>query len=393
MTAAHLHLPQAGKASAGAKPASKQYIARLQSFRGYGCVMVAMVHVAQAQWTPGKSLLVGPAPDYASEHWLAKLYLIVFNGPAALTMFFVLSGFVLFLSLSRGPTEFGASALRFTMARCVRIYPPVIATIALFTAIFYLFGRTIIPTSPSEFQAVPVLGNMLLTHVAINPVTWTLQLEMAAVPFIFLGFWLYRQYGPWPLLAVLVALIVMSFWGRWGRLLGAEGKMALMFTFVAGMLVPSLGRALVEPLSRRNAGRLMLVMAAVLLLPRTFIPKWAPLLETLSGAMLIAGIAYRPDLSLFRFLDWRPAVWFGRVSYSFYLVHPLTLLAINHMPETFEPMVRAGVHPLVLAVTVGFASTLVVAPVAALWYRLFEASAIKVIERIEKRPAISAVAR
>lgn len=388
MTAAKLHLPQTGKSSAGFKPGSKQYIARLQSFRGYGCVMVAMVHVAQTQWTPGKTLLTPADPASEMWRWAGKLYMVVFNGHAALTMFFVLSGFVLFLSLERGPAGFGAAAARFTMARTLRIYPPVVATVGLFALLFALFGLTIGPIGPAQFSPGSVLANMGLIKTTINGVTWTLQLEMAAVPVIFLGYWLFRSYGPRPLVAVLIALVGLSFLAAWARLIGPDTRsMGLMYTFIAGMLVPSIGRSLVETMSWRRVNLLMLSMAAVLMTARLFTLKWAPLIETLSGSLLIAGIAYRPDIAWFKFLDWKPAIWFGRVSYSFYLLHPLTLIAIWDMSDTFAGWIDAGVPGVLLAILFGFGTTLVVAPLAYLWYRLFEATAIRAIERIERRPA------
>src|SRR3712207_5594178 len=75
------------------------FVPRLEGFRGYGCLMVALVHVWQTPWNATQTLR--SAPDLADPFWygMSKVYAVVFNGHAALTMFFVMSGFVLSRSL------------------------------------------------------------------------------------------------------------------------------------------------------------------------------------------------------------------------------------------------------------------------------------------------------
>jgi hypothetical protein len=50
------------------------------------------------------------------------------------------------------------------------------------------------------------------------------------------------------------------------------------------------------------------------------------LLECLSAATLIGLIAWHPASSLFKPLDFAPVRFYGRISYSFYLIHSLGIL-------------------------------------------------------------------
>src|ERR1700722_6221545 len=103
--ASAMHDIPASSVLPGEGTSANRFLPRLQTLRGCGCIMVAMFHAKQA--------LSG-----ADRNGLAfRAYDIVFNGGAAVTMFFVLSGFVLFLSLERGPQSPAPAATRFTVAR------------------------------------------------------------------------------------------------------------------------------------------------------------------------------------------------------------------------------------------------------------------------------------
>ena len=153
--------------------------------------MVAMVHVGQA------------LPPEQRTGLAFKTYSIVFNGHAALTMFFVLSGFVLFLSLDRGPQRIPLALSRFSIARTLRIYMPIIGNIALFYLLFRFFGAALPGVSDAAYAPISLLRNALLIDTSINGVMWSLQLEILAIPLIFLGYFLLVVFVPWPLLVLL----------------------------------------------------------------------------------------------------------------------------------------------------------------------------------------------
>ncbi len=104
-------------------PAGTAFNTRLESLRGVAALMVAIGH----------SFLV---LEMSGPLWrLVKASFIVFNGRAAVTLFFVMSGYVLGLSLKRSREPFWRGTLTFMFRRFFRIYPALIVT----TLVFYLF--------------------------------------------------------------------------------------------------------------------------------------------------------------------------------------------------------------------------------------------------------------
>jgi peptidoglycan/LPS O-acetylase OafA/YrhL len=76
------------------------------------------------------------------------------------------------------------------------------------------------------------------------------------------------------------------------------------------------------------------------------------------------GFATLLDLRLVRFL--------GRISYSFYLLHPVTLIIISKYPGVFLSMITIGVPPVAVAVLAFIASAAATAPLAYAMYWLVE---------------------
>lgn len=384
-----IHSPVVSAATPALRPRTG-YVPRLEAFRGYGCLMVAMIHVAHhTRWNPHETLVAAPDQNSIFGRLAFTLYSIVFNGYAALMMFFVLSGFVLCLAIERGPRELAPAALRFFSARLLRIYPPIILNIALFYFIFLSTGRMLPSPGPNDFEWPSLLRHALLLDIRINGAMWTLQLELLAVPLIFAGYLAQRRFGAWPLVGVAVLLIAASFFRSWNRALGpGMAPLTPMYTFVLGLLIPTLGRALVEKLDRRHVRLLMRLSAVVFFAVGPLSGSyWAPsvlLIESVTGSILVAGIAYRGELALFRPLDWKVAHFYGRISYSFYLVHPVSLIVLWNMPNAVAELLQAGVPSVFIAFVAGLASLVAVTPLAYLCYRLAEAPFIRLIRRLDR---------
>lgn len=348
---------------------------RLEALRGLAALMVACFHVTQAPWKHEQAL-VG-AGYYPNAFWEAcsKLLFVLCNGLGAVNLFFVLSGFVLAGSLARGPAAAGAAARRFLAARVCRLYPAVWAAVAAYALLFSLVPAGL-ALNPGEITPLRVGLNMLLLDRSLNGVMWSLQLEMLAVPLILLGALLSRSWGAAPLVALTAVLIALSFTGRWTQGFGNVGLDPL-FCFTLGMLLRH-GRDVFE---RVPPGQLALLGALGLMLfflPRALLGRstgdfrWINLLEAAGAAVLIATVAYRVHAPPLRLLD-RPWMrFYGRISYSFYLLHPLTLTVIWAMPATMEAALRAGVPAPLLILALALASVLAVTPLAWLCWRYVE---------------------
>jgi peptidoglycan/LPS O-acetylase OafA/YrhL len=347
--------------------------------------MVAMVHCAQTPTSEGVTLL--NSDRGALSQWSFRLYAVLFNGNAALTMFFVLSGFLLFLSLERGHQQIRFAGVQFFSMRLLRLFPPIWANLAMFWGLFVYLGVVVV--SPTLFKPINLLRNAMLLETSINGVMWTLQLELLAIPLIFGGYFAYRRFGNRSLLILLAALLAVAFSKRWLMRLGfGFAPVVLMHTFIFGMLVPTLGRTIVSRLSQRQAAATMAVATGVFLSIHQFFGYWSTqtlVIEAATGFILAAGIAYRGDLVIFRPLDWKIAHFYGRISYSFYLLHPLSLIAISH--AAVAPWLAMGIPPVVIALFFSLATTLAITPLAYLSYRFVEVPGIRAGVKIAKAVA------
>ena len=104
--------------------------------------------------------------------------------------------------------------------------------------------------------------------------------------------------------------------------------------------------------------------------------NWTILSETLFGAATVALLAF----GKFNSNDARItgiARFFGRISFSFYLLHPLTMTLFASAAPILTSIVNAGINPLVIATIAFVCSVAVVTPLAWLQYQYVERPFIK----------------
>lgn len=353
----------------------RQFIPRIESMRGIAALIVALMHVSNS-WTdfpfaqlPGRNLLdrVGLFVIHAFA-----------NGYGAVVAFFVISGFVLARSLDR---KFDIG--RFVIARIFRLYPAVIVTVAIVAAVFYVFGFKLYPKA--SFEPLNVLANMLILRADIDVVMWSLKAEVAATPLIILCVWLYRRYGRWPVIAIAVVLFGLSFVGQFTKSLGDDTNLAPIFAFPVGILVHFKGRELAAKLTP-VAVALSAIASVAAFCGCTFLKptgNWMLLVECLSAAMLVMLIAYRRDAAIFTPLDWRAIRFYGQISYSFYLLHPLSLWCVSQLTLLLHAQVET--MPVTLLMTLMYILSLIaITPLAWLCWRFVEMPAMN---RLRSPPA------
>jgi peptidoglycan/LPS O-acetylase OafA/YrhL len=346
---------------------SRGFLPRIESVRGIAALTVAAMHVAGG-------LAEGPSRGAFDA---AGLFLIkaLTNGYGAVVGFFVISGFVLARSL-----DANLDAVRFLRARIFRLYPAAITTIAIFAAVFYACGFTLYPQA--SYGPLNILANMLMVRANIDGVMWSMKAEVVATPLIFICVWLFRHYGARPVIAIIVVLFGLSFIGEYCRGLGSDTNLAPLYAFPVGIVVHFRGRALYEKWGPMTVTLSALASVALFCGCSFFKPvgTFTLLVQCLSAAVLVALVAYRSEAAIFTLLDLPIVRFYGKISYSFYLLHPLSFWSATQLERYM--MSRFDWLPVTLIATVAFIySVAAVTPLAYASWRFVECPAMR------KRPS------
>jgi peptidoglycan/LPS O-acetylase OafA/YrhL len=269
------------------------------------------------------------------------------------------------------------AAWRFFCSRAFRIYPAVFASVLLF-AVVRSFA------TPELLTLRNILMNMLLLDVSLNGVMWSLQVEMIAIIPIFMAFLLYRRWGVSAVLLLFGILVALSFTGRhmhWGNI-----DLTQLFSFIAGMLAYYIWRPDWRILESvwACAGALLALLFARLLLG--FSSHWAVVIEGILAAVFLGFLAYGRLGWYAGLFDNCVVRFYGRLSYSLYLLHPLTLLVIWNMPDVLGVLVLAGIPTPAVAFGLTVISVVAITPLAWLSYHYVERQGVVLSHQVTGRP-------
>jgi peptidoglycan/LPS O-acetylase OafA/YrhL len=335
---------------------------RVTTLRGIAALMVAVGHsllVFSVDNLP--TLRTVPFAEVPGvESLVIKALLVLFNGNSAVTLFFVISGFVLGLSLDRGKGGFISNYMGFVLRRVFRIYPALIVSLLLVGALMpwivsldesVLGSEWFNSLYRTPFEIADLWNNVLLVSTDMNPISWTLRIELVAALFLPLLHVFTRKTGPWYDVVMLVGLVWIS--SEYTR----ADSLKWIVAFYFGIILPRWG-GWIECLARTSpmGGSASILVAIATFLTAT--PFWGINLrdttgivyEAASASVVIACFVYGKELQWCHWIDLRWLRLVGRVSYSFYLIHLVVLYclarAIIQIPGTWV----AGIPPLVLNV-------------------------------------------
>lgn len=291
----------------------------MEGLRGFAVFLVFLTHyVTLARpWIPGKSQTMEIAGALHS------------MGNIGVDLFFVLSGFLIYGSLIRRKQAY----YKFICRRVERIYPTFTAVFLLYVFLSLIFhSDSKIPRNPTD-ATLYLLQNFLLLPglLPIEPmitVAWSLSYEMfyyLATPIAIEAFRL-RERSPVSRMVffTLVALLPAVF-------CNACGEHIRLIMFICGILLfeaINLGEEAPRPPSSLGALSLALGMMGTLLPldgPTGHTTKIAILFVTF--LLLCMACLRSPSGWLARSFCWTPLRWLGNMSFSYYLLHGLTLKA------------------------------------------------------------------
>jgi peptidoglycan/LPS O-acetylase OafA/YrhL len=298
---------------------------------------------------------------------------LVWAGSEAVLVFFVLSGFVLTLPALRRTQDW----IAYYPSRLVRLYVPVIASIALALVFFFLVPRQDQPHQAfwinrhaEPFSLHGLLGDVtLFAPTLVNSPLWSLTWEVLfslLLPlFVSIAAVTRRWWWATALLAVLLSALGEYEHQKW--------LMYLPMFLLGSALAAGWERLPAVP---NPLGWVLLVVALLGIVVKWWLPVtewWSPVLPAVvlasAGTIVVLAGKWLPAE---RLLLGRLPRELGRLSFSLYLVHePITVSVANLLPNALPSWL------VIVAIPIGVA-------VAYVFSRLVELPAHRLAKRIAK---------
>ncbi len=350
--------------------------------------MAVVFYHAILHW-PGYYPAVFQAPIQnlpTAELVAAKFFVFLFNGHSAVTLFFVLSGFVLKLSFDRMQGPILTGTLVFVIRRLFRLYPALIVCMLAFGGLALLY-RSMGWTGMPAPDVWAVLKNASLWQMTWHNPSATVQGELLAVPFLVAMFLMSRVFGASALVFCAILWITSI---EAPQFVGNLPNMnTWMFYFALGAVAAdrNLG-SFFKSISGPGIG-LLIVTFFVLRAVVNFASLSSIVANGLLSAVLIGAIYHQPaGSSVAKFLTTRPIRLLGEISYSLYLLNVLALWVVWEFARQWSLYEQA---PLLTGLGVGVVATLITIPFAYLSKVYVEDAGVRLGKWVTrgKRPAMS----
>lgn len=290
-------------------------IAPMEGLRGFAAFMVFVVHfAAQSQvWIPENSFTY------------TLIFYLRFLGATGVDLFFVLSGFLIYGMLVRKDVAYITYAKR----RIKRIYPTFLVVSLVYLILSFVFpAESKLPSGLFESIEFITMSLLLLPGVMdVEPlftVAWTLSYEMffyLITPFVMAIFALRRRSPKFRISFLL--LLGVGFY-----LINLTYDLHIrMLMFISGMLVYEFSTR--KELFKQVKPEWLLPLTFVLMLiaRATFYDdyQWLVVPIMFFGYGICCLSLFEGKTALGRFFATPLMRWYGNMSYSYYLIHGLTL--------------------------------------------------------------------
>lgn len=341
---------------------------QLTSVRGLAAMVIVFYH----------------AHYYVAPYLPAPLNSFIRHGNLAVDMFFVLSGFVLYLNYAGRVSTSWPDMASFMKKRIARVYPLHILMLGCFLA----FGLAVALKHGDWPAFMPLdyflLSLFLLQNVgftdilAWNVPAWSISTELIAYilfPFFLAVFRMAdRRTGTlFAIIAAATSLLYVFFWVTGWPFpddIQRNGLMRCLTQFVIGMATCELYvRGTVDQRSGAVAG-----LVAALCLSLLVYDTQSPVVPILWCSLIMALTQW----TRLNPLLWRPLVYLGDISYAIYLSHYFLLIVFKYLFVTEDR--TTSIPALALYLATVFAVSIVL-------YHFWERPAQKIILGRRNRPA------
>jgi peptidoglycan/LPS O-acetylase OafA/YrhL len=362
-------------------------VTTIDGLRGVAAMLVVLFH------------LHGAVSRTATDWLWAPLDWIVRNGFLGVDIFFVISGFVIALSVSKGAPTFSYFG-RFIVRRSIRLDPPYWTSMVLEIVLIWVSLRLytgMVATLPSVPQVLShlIYAQELLGYGSIVPNFWTLCYEIQ-----FYGFYVgvvvvaaklpNRLSGPTWFAIGAGGVYLLSLYARFWRSDWLLHGLAIdrWFQFYIGVLT---WRAVTRA---NQLTPLILACGALLTLIIVTRAPAIQILPVITAAWLVAAAR---DPRWGRLFATRPIRFLGLISYSIYLYHAsvgwrFVSLIQRFLPGPWEPLTAISVFLVSIVVSVAFSAAfwwLIERPCLAFCHRVKLPRRVSTpVEAALERPAV-----
>ena len=335
----------------------------LHGMRGIAAVVVLCGHIVERVYSP----------------WGDDVpHIDVFNGSAAVTFFYTLSGLVLGASLAR-KNEGLSGLIPYFTRRLFRLMPLMFVSVSV-CGLYLLFVEPHVPSPwvPESYGTLTV-GKFLAGYIGYslkpNPPIWSIFVELVAS--ILLPFMVMTGRGP---VYIIVCGIALLGFGSFN--LGMHHHWNFyMIDFFLGLTILWWGRAFADFMVRLDKRVFWCSLAALFgvfylrgkIWHRVFGDPSFNLVEVAAITPLIAVAFFKPER--FVWIETKAFRFLGDISFSLYLTHTLLIaLAFNALVMPFPSIVQ---YPLALSIGMIVIMLPICVYVAHLSFRFIETPGIR----------------
>ena len=296
-------------------------ILELESVRGIAALLIVFAHL------PG---------------WIPEVYYfqIFRNSYLMVDLFFVLSGFVIFNAYYESITSING-LLKFQFLRFGRLYPVHLLFLLLFLIIecskyfayhnFNIYNENNLPFSESNLTSF--IQNLFLIHsigpyshpISFNSPSWSISVEFYTYLLFGLICILPKKYNFFILIFIpIISLLLIIF----ETTFGFSNLLRCFSGFFIGCLTARLNTRIKSQILSSNHFLIILIVALFTFL---FLKKqgYFDSIIYLLTAFLILSLSNIREGSIKRFLNLKPLIWLGTMSYSIYMSHQFILWIEN----------------------------------------------------------------
>ena len=316
---------------------------------------------------------------------------IIANGGMGVTLFFILSGFVLKRSLDQNRSRFLYGNAVFLWKRFLRIWPAMFVSVtfcAVWANCFYTPSPSpIVSIDYKIIWAAPIeltqwVKDLLFMGNRSNLVTWTLQVEMVAALFM-LSFVRIKQKSETLLFLVLIVWLLYFFYFP----MYSHAKVGFSFIFILGMYVGDIAEIMSKHMNTKQTKAVFFISFFLCGIVNYIIPGDHKVVWFLMAIIAMINIAslvalHKKDKCGIGLLNTRLFKYMGKVSFSFYLWHLPVLLIIATLAFNYLPSELIKDHPNLFGLILFVLSTLATLPVSHLSYQHIEARFLALSKKV-----------